>query len=231
GAGGATPRLVGGLPTRSPADPTPGSMPADASSSPTNVATITFDVVVDPNVLDGTIISNQGFVSAVPNGIVDVPSDDPRTPIPNDPTLNVVGNHPLLYAEKRAALVLDLGTPGVVDPGDVLRYTITIQNSGAIPATGATLKDAVPANTTYVANTTLLNGLPVRQPDGGVAPLAAGIDVSSSDRTPPLPGPGAGTISGHASAVLQYDLRVDPGTPAGTLIATQAALATVCLPP
>ncbi len=227
---GGTSPLVGGMTIHSPADPTPGAMPADASNSQANVATITFDVVIDPNVLDGTIISNQGFVSAVPNGIVDIPSDDPRTPIPNDPTLNVVGNHPLLYAEKLAALLVDLGTPGVVDPGDVLRYTITIQNSAAIPATGTVLRDAVPANTTYVANTTLLNGLPVRQPDGGVAPLASGIDVSSSDRTPPLPGPGAGTISPHASAVLQYDLRVDPGTPAGTLIVNQAVVHTVELP-
>jgi len=223
---GGTSPLVGGMPIHSPADPTPGSMPADASSSQANVATITFDVVVDPNVLDGTIISNQGFVDAVPNGIVNVPSDDPRTPIPNDPTLNIVGNHPLLYAEKRAVLLVDLGTPGVVDPGDVLRYTITIQNSGTIPATGASVKDAVPANTAYVANTTLLNGLPVRQPDGGTAPLAAGIDVSSSDRTPPLPGPGAGTISAHGVATLQYDLRVDPGTPAGTLIVNQATVET-----
>jgi uncharacterized repeat protein (TIGR01451 family) len=227
---GGTSALVGGMPIHSQANPTPGSMPADPGSSPANVATITFDVVIDPNVVDGTIISNQGFVSAVTNGIVDAPSDDPRTPIPNDPTRDVVGNHPLLYAEKVAALLVDLGTPGVVDPGDVLRYTITIQNSAAIPATGAVLRDAVPANTTYLADTTLLNGLPVRQPDGGVAPLASGIDVSSSDRTPPLPAPGAGTISAHASAVLQYDLRVNPGTPAGTLIVNQAVAHTVELP-
>src|SRR5262249_15559877 len=112
----------------------------------------------------------------------------------------------------------------------VLRYTITIQNSAAIPSTGVVLTDAVPANTTYVANSTQLNGLPVGQPDGGVAPLASGINISSSDRTPPLPRPGAGTISAHASAVLQYDLRVNPGTPAGTLITNQAVVDTVELP-
>src|SRR4029453_5126882 len=110
-------------------------------------------------------------------------------------TRHLVRNFPLLYAEKKAALFTDLGTPGVVDPGDVLRYTITIQNSGKIPATGVVLTDAVRANTTHLANRALLNGLPVGQPDGGVAPLASGIDISSSDLTPPLPGPGAGTIS------------------------------------
>src|SRR5207247_5236142 len=48
--------LVNGMLIHSPADPTPGSMPADASSSQANVATITFDVVVNPNVPDGTVI-------------------------------------------------------------------------------------------------------------------------------------------------------------------------------
>jgi large repetitive protein len=222
--------LVNGMLINSPANTTPGSMPADASNTPTNVATITFDVVVNANVLDGTIISNQGFVSAVVSGIIDQPSDDPRTPIPNDPTRNVVGNHALLFAVKRVVLFGDLGSPGIVDPGDVLRYTITVQNSAAIPATGVLLRDSVPANTTYVANSTLLNGLPVGQPDGGVAPLASGINISSSDLTPPLPGPGAGTISPGASAVLQFDLRVNPGTPAGTLISNQAVVSSTGLP-
>jgi len=168
--------LVNDMPINSPTDLTPGSMPADASSNPANVATITFDVVVNANAVGGTVISNQGFVSAT--GIVDQPSDDPRTPAPNDPTRDIVGNRSSLYAEKRVALFTDLGSPGIVDPGDVLRYTITVKNSAAIAATGVALKDSVPANTTYVANSTLLNGLPVGQPDGGVAPLASGINTS-----------------------------------------------------
>src|SRR3989475_10148712 len=206
--------LVNGMRINSPANATPGLMPADASSNPANVATITFNVVVNPNTPDGTIISNQGFVSAT--GIVDQPSDDPRTPAPNDPTQDIVGNHPVLYAEKHVVLFTDLGSPGIVDPGDVLRYTITIKNSAAIPATGVVLKDPVPANTTYVANSTLLNGSPVGQPDGGAAPLASGITV--------------GTISPGRTAVLQYDLRVNPGTPAGTAISNQAVVSSAGLP-
>ncbi len=222
--------LVNGMLINSPANTTPGSMPADASSSQANVATITFDVAVNANVVNGTVICNQGFVTATGSGIVDYPSDDPRTPIANDRTCNIVGNLPLLSAEKRVALSVDLGSPGIVDPGDVLRYTITVQNSAAIPATGVVLRDVVPANTTYVANSTLLNGLPVRQPDGGVSPLASGIDISSSDRTPPLPGPGAGTISPGAKAVVQFDVRVNDGTPAGTVISNQAVVKSIELP-
>jgi uncharacterized repeat protein (TIGR01451 family) len=222
--------LVNGLLIHPPSNPTPGTMPADPSGSPPNTATITFDVVISPTVPDGTVISNQGFVTAPGAGIVDQPSDDPNTPIVNDPTLDIVGNLPLLYATKTVALTVDLGTPGVVDPGDTLRYTITVQNSAAIPATGVVLTDGVPANTTYVADSTRLNGLPVGQPDGGVSPLASGINMSSSDLTPPLPGPGAGTISPGASGVLQFDLRVNLGTPAGTLISNQAVVDTVELP-
>src|SRR5215813_5044112 len=220
--------LVNGMQINSPADPTPGSMPADASNNPANVATITFNVVVNPTVPNGTIISNQGFVSAT--GIVDQPSDDPRTPVPNDPTRDIVGNQMGLFAKKHVGLFGDQGSPGIVDAGDVLRYTITVQNSAGIPATGVVLTDAVPANTTYVANSTLLNGLPVGQPDGGVSPLASGINISSSNLTPPLPGPGAGTISPGTTAVLQYDLRVNLGTPTGTVISNQATVSSTGLP-
>ena len=213
--GGVSP-LVGGLSL--------GTIPVGAT------VTVTFDVVVDPAVVTGTVTCNQGFASAVVQGIADQPSDDPSTPIAGDPTCDVVGNFPLLYAEKSVALLVDLGTPGIVDPGDTLRYTITVQNSAAIPATGVVLTDAVPANTTYVADSTRLDNLAVGQPDGGVSPLASGIDISSSDLTPPLPGPGAGTISPGAAAVLQFDLRVSPATPAGTLICNQAVVDSVELP-
>jgi uncharacterized repeat protein (TIGR01451 family) len=213
--GGLSP-LVNGMLINSPADATPGSMPADASSNPSNVATITFTVVVNAGVVDGTVISNQGFVTAPDNNILDQPSDDPGTPTINDPTRDVVGNLPLLYAEKRATLIQDLGTPGIVDPGDVLRYTITVQNSAAIAATGIFLRDSVPANTTYVANSTLLNGSPVGQPDGGVSPLIAGVSV--------------GTIAAGGTATLQFDLRVNAGTPGGTVISNQAVVDSVELP-
>jgi uncharacterized repeat protein (TIGR01451 family) len=92
------------------------------------------------------------------------------------------------------------------------------------------LRDAVPANTTYVANSTLLNGQPIRQPDGGASPLASGINVSSSNLTPPPPGPGAGVISPGATAVLQYDLRVNLGTPVGTVISNQAVVSSAGQP-
>jgi uncharacterized repeat protein (TIGR01451 family) len=219
GPSGAAP-LTDGILIYAPGDPTPGALAAGST------ATIEFDVVVYPNLPDGTVISNQGFVSAPGDDIFDVPSDDPATPVPDDPTRDVVGNVPLLFAPKSVVLLTDFGTPNIVDPGDVLRYTITVYNNGLVPATDAVLTDAVPANTTYYPDSTTLNGLPVGQPDNGVSPLASGIPVSSADLTPPLPGPGEGTLTAGQSAVLQFDLRVNDGVPTGTLISNQALLRT-----
>ena len=98
-AQGITP-LVDTIAIYAPENATAGVMRADATSTTTNVATITFDVTVYPDLADGTIISNQAFVSALDFGIVDYPSDDPRTPIVNDPTRDVVGNVPLLFADE-----------------------------------------------------------------------------------------------------------------------------------
>jgi large repetitive protein len=213
--GGLSP-LATGMAIYAPEDPTPGRLRADASATASNVATITFDVRVDPDTADGTVISNQAFVSAATGGVLDHPSDDPDTPIANDPTRDIVGLLPLLFSDKRAALQIDNGSPGIVDPGDVLRYTITIYNTGSIAATDVSLRDALPANTTYVADSTTLNGTPYTQPDGGVSPLIGGITV--------------GTLAPNTSAVVQFDLRVNDGVAAGTVISNQATVRSAEVP-
>jgi uncharacterized repeat protein (TIGR01451 family) len=184
-------------------------------------------VVVDPNAMDGLIIENQGFVSGSGAGSgqqPEQPSDDPNTSIPDDPTRNIVGNLPLLYAHKTVQIHEDFGSPGIVDPGDVLRYTIVLSNFGAIPAAGVVLTDTVPANTTYVANSLRLNGAPAGI-DGGVSPLIAGLPVHSADN------PGAGIVSAGESAVITFEAGVNAGVPTGTLISNQGSVTSDELPP
>ena len=222
--GGGFP-LEAGIDIHAPENPTPGAMRADALPTADNVATITFDVVVDADLADGTVVSNQAFVNAQ-SGVIDQPSDDPRTALVDDPTQDVVGNYPALFAVKTAALDQDYSSPGIVDPGDYLRYTIQVQNNGTVPATMARLVDVVPTDTTYFADSLTLNGLPVGQPDGGVFPLEAGIWISSSDLTPPVPGPGEGTISPREAATIEFVVRVDDAVPRGTLITNQATVTT-----
>jgi len=218
--------LQTGILLHAPENATPGYLRADSTAGANNVATVTFDVAVDPNAMNGLIIENQGFVSGSGAGSgaqPEQPSDDPNTPIPDDPTRNIVGNLPLLYAHKTVQIQQDFGSPGIVDPGDVLRYTIAASNFGAIPATGVVLTDAVPANTVYVADSLRLNGASLG-PDGGVSPLIAGLPVNSGDN------PGAGIVSSGNSATITFDVRVNPGVPTGTLISNQGSVASNELP-
>ena len=207
---GASSPLVDGIQIYAPEDTTPGIMNAGV---PDNTATITFDVVVYADAVDGTIISNQAFVSAVDYGLADLPSDDPRTDVPDDPTRDIVGNYPLLFATKSAALQVDNGSPGIVDPGDVLRYTITIYNNGTVSATAVELLDNVPAYVAYVADSTTLDGAPVGQPDGGVFPLEAQISVGTN-----------GVLDPGASTTVQFDMLVDAAAVRGSLIVNQATV-------
>jgi uncharacterized repeat protein (TIGR01451 family) len=117
--------------------------------------------------------------------------------------------------------VVDNVTPGIVDPTDRLRYTITATNLGSRPVTHVVLTDPVPASTQYFANSTTLNGIAVTDPAPNVSPLIAGIDISSSDLTPPLPGPGAGILSPGESVVIEFDVTVDAAATPGTVISNQ----------
>jgi len=139
------------------------------------------------------------------------------------PATATIGNLPVLYAHKTARIYQDSSSPGIVDPGDVLRYTIVLTNSGAVRATGVVLTDSVPDNTTYVADSLRLNGASVG-PDGGVSPLIAGLPVQSSDN------PGAGIVSPGKSAVVTFEARVNAGVPTGTLIINQGRVTSGELP-
>lgn len=68
------------------------------------------------------------------------------------------------------------GATAIGVPTNTLEYQITMTNTSAANATSVTLTDAVPAYTSYVANSTLLNGITVAG-DGAVSPLVAGLVV------------------------------------------------------
>ena len=224
--------LQNGMLINSPANQTAGTMPALAGTL-SNVATITFEVRISPNVVDGTLISNQGFVNgsgAASGPFSEQPSDDPATPAPVDPTTVVVGNVPLVYALKTVRLAGDVNGNGLVDPGDLLQYDITLTNSGATPATGVVLTDAIPANTAYVANSVRLNGAPVTDPAPGVSPLTGGMGVVSSGSAAPTPPSIGGTLATGGTGVVTFQVQVNPGVASGTIISNQGSVATAQLP-
>ncbi|WP_444884444.1 isopeptide-forming domain-containing fimbrial protein [Microbulbifer sp. PSTR4-B] len=193
---------------------------------------VTFDVTIN-DVNDGTIISNQGFVNGEGAGsgpFDEVPSDDPATDAPNDPTIDIVGDVPLLVAHKTVAITVDNISTGIVDPGDVLRYTIAITNMGGVDALQVALTDQVPANTTYVAGSTTLNGIAVADNAGGMSLLNTALPVSSDDLTPPLPGANEGVITSAQTATVTFDVMVNMDAARGTVISNQGSVAAEELP-
>jgi len=207
--------LESGLAVNAPEDTTAGSMRADTNPATTsNVATITFDVRINANAVDGTVISNQGFVNGLGAG-------GPFPEQPSNTTQDVVGNLPLIDVQKTVEIQTDGLTQGVPDPGDVLLYTIRIDNFGAAPLSGVRVTDTIPAETIYVTNSVKLNGQTVT--NNGTLPLLD-ILVNSPDQAP-----GSGIVSAGSSATVTFTAQVDNVAP-GTLISNQGDVASNELP-
>jgi uncharacterized repeat protein (TIGR01451 family) len=99
-----------------------------------------------------------------------------------------------LTVTKTAAVISDGFSPAgqaKAIPGAVVEYTITVQNNG-LATSGASLLEAIPANTTYVAGSTTLNGAPVSDV-GGVMPYVSGAPINS-------PAAAAGVINPGSTA-------------------------------
>ncbi|TGU75063.1 DUF11 domain-containing protein [Geomonas terrae] len=228
-AAGVSP-LQGGITVNSPANLTPGAMPAAAGTA-TNVATVTFQVQVNKSVVAGTLISNQGVVDgtgAASGAFKEEVSDDPATPAVDDPTTVVVGSLPLVYALKTVRLATDGNGNGLLDPGDELQYTISMTNSGGVDATGVVLTDAIPANTTYVAGSTRLNGQTLADPPAGRSPLTDGVGVYSAGLS--VSSSPGGTLAAGGTGVVTFKVLVDPGVVSGTVISNQGNVASAQLP-
>ncbi len=82
-----------------------------------------------------------------------------------------------LAAFKDGALYGDDNGNGGLDPGDTILYSIRVVNSGIIPITDVFLIDTLDPNTTYVADTTVIDGLPT--PDDTAPDTAFPLDVDS----------------------------------------------------
>jgi uncharacterized repeat protein (TIGR01451 family) len=136
-----------------------------------------------------------------------------------------------------ATLAHDANANGLVEPGDTVRYLVTVVNPGAVALNAVVVSAAAPAATNYVPDSTRLNGIPARDDAapqtalpldeaglaiGGLPPY--GRAVVSFDVTVGQPPRGVYTIVGEATVTAescQEDLQVV--TPvAGTLL--QAAV-------
>ncbi len=111
---------------------------------------------------------------------------------------------PELNPEKRWYLVDDADGNGVVNPGDTIEYFIWITNEGTSAALNVVFTDSIPANTTVVpgSGTTSQGGVVTEDPFVvNIGELDPGDDV-----------------------VLSFQVIVDAGTPAGTIITNQGTV-------
>ena len=76
-------------------------------------------------------------------------------------------------------------------PGAIVEYTISVQNNGLVTS-GAALTEIIPANTTYIAGTTTLNGV-ARADVAGAMPFVGGGSINS-------PAAAAGVINPGSTA-------------------------------
>ena len=183
---------------------------------------VQFDVRLAASIKNATVVTNQAdlFSGGTKLAVSDDPTvnsqADPDVAGDEDPTRVTIQSAPLLHVEKISA-GLD-GDPNVLLAGERLRYTITVRNTGTEDVADATLRDQIPANTTYIAGSTRLNGALVADGPGGASPLVNGIAIS----TPSNPTPGVMPVGVPPTATnvatIVFDVRVNPDAVNGTVI-------------
>jgi uncharacterized repeat protein (TIGR01451 family) len=182
---------------------------ADAAS-----VTITFRARIDNPLPAGvTVIPCQGTVTS-PS--LTLPTDDPATPAPNDPTVIAVVQ-PALVAQKSSALTGDVNGDGVINPGDTLTYTVTMNNTGTGSAVGTIFNDTPGVNTTLVAGSVVTSQGTVAT--GNTAGDAA-VQVN------------VGTVAAAGTVTITFRARINQPFPAGvTTVQNQGAVTGGNFPP
>ena len=123
---------------------------------------IEFEVTLMPVIPNGNFVYNQSRAefAGFPVGVSDDPNvngpADPNVAGDEDPTQILIQSAPIFDIDKISTYVD--GDPNVLLAGETLQYTITVQNIGTDNAADVEIRDQVPANTTYVAGSTTLNG-------------------------------------------------------------------------
>ncbi len=113
-----------------------------------------------------------------------------------------IAGEPSIDIKKDSRLMIDLDGDGLVDPGDTLRYLLTIANTGAGVADDVRLTDVIPAHTSIVP---------------GSAATSQGILVSEDPLRVNL-----ADVAPGALVTVSFGVRVDPQTPDASLIVNQA---------
>ena len=161
------------------------------------------DVDGDPDL--GSIVPGATvelvFVVEVPAGVSDGTIDVTTVTVTssNDPTVSATGT---LTTTVRAPIVTvskSVDPAGIQPPGQVLTYTAIAAKGGQGSATNVLFSDAIPTSTTYVPNSTLVDGVPKTDIDDG-------DNVEFSNRTIIVD---LGTIGSEGSHTIRFSVTID----------------------
>lgn len=173
-------------------------------------ATIVFEVTIDnPLPADVTEVIGQGFVSD--GGIINLPTDDPKTEAEGDPTITPVFSAPAITASQSDQLVGDNNSDGQANPGDILQYTVVMTNSGDQDAVDV-IFDLTPDSTLSLETGSIIStqGIVINGNEAGDTEVTVEI----------------GELGGAGGSVsLTFEATIDESLPADiTEIATQGVV-------
>ncbi|MEK4577750.1 DUF11 domain-containing protein [Bacillus sp. FSL R12-0074] len=126
----------------------PGNGIQIGNINPSGMAVITINALVT-NIPSINPISNSSSVQF--QHIVD-PSQPVITQTASSNTVTTTINSAILATSKSA-------DKSIISVGDTITYTTTITNIGNTPATNITFTSAIPANTTFIPNSVIINGM------------------------------------------------------------------------
>ena len=121
-------------------------------------------------------------------------SDALGTPLPSNGTLTPV--------DANAIRISKLAGSAVAEAGDIVSYTVQVENLGAAPLSHLTVFDRLPRGFRYLKGTSLIDGMHLAEPTG------AGAEVSWD----------VGTLEVGAVRVLGYACTVSAEAPVGTSV-------------
>ena len=155
-----------------------------------------------------TITNQRAYGQQGNNGNTNVPCTgsfgdtkglDQWTYFPSSAATTLVNIIPPLTATKAVSPI------GSVTPGTTLTYTINVTNTSNAAVTSVTFADTIPANTTYVPNSTKLNGTAVADV-GGAMPFATATAINS-------PSAASGTLNTGANNAATVTFQVKVNSP------------------
>ncbi len=141
---------------------------------------------------------------------------DPATASPGAPGLDVgttVPPLPNFTAVKGAELTEDTNGDGKFDLGETFEYQIRVNNTGALPVPAGTIvvEDIVPTYTTYVADSTRLDGAPIADNSSGT-PFPLDEGGYTINKILPIEG----------QFVVSFRVKIDDSLPSATTIQNNA---------